>query len=118
MIKWFREINDNDFNLVGGKGYNLGKMFNYGLNVPDGFIVTSLVYDDYVKSNKLQEKIDSIISSESSSLEKSREIKALLVEAFILSQKQALYCTEINDLVKIKKIVKRMYAENILSLIL
>lgn len=77
MLKWFKDITENDFNLIGGKGYNLGKMYNHGLKIPNGFVVTSLVYDDYVKNNELQEEIDSIMSSHSPSLEKSQEIKAL-----------------------------------------
>jgi len=77
MIKWFRDISDADFNLVGGKGYNLSKMYNYGINVPDGFVLTATVYDEYVGKNRLGQKIDRILSASGSSSEKSNEIKAL-----------------------------------------
>ncbi len=77
MIKWFKEIKDSDFELVGGKGYNLSRMYNYGLNVPKGFVVTSKSYDSYVNTNSLDSKIIEILSQDIISLEKSEKIKAL-----------------------------------------
>ena len=83
MIKWFSEIKEDDFNLVGGKGYSLSKMFKYGIKVPNGFVVTSTAYDAYVKKNQLKQEIDHILSSPSSAVEKSQEIKELFnVETF------------------------------------
>lgn len=75
MIKWFKQIGDDDFKDVGGKGYNLSKMYNLGLKVPNGFVVTSKAYDAYVEKNKLQEKIDHILGSKSSNSDKSQLIK-------------------------------------------
>jgi len=77
MIKWFSDITVNDFNLAGGKGYNLSQMFNYSINVPNGFVVTSVAYDSYVNKNHISQKIDNILSSNSSNEEKSRTIKLL-----------------------------------------
>jgi pyruvate,water dikinase len=77
MIKWFSDINMNDFNLVGGKGYNLSQMFNHSINVPTGFVITSVAYDTYVNENRITQKIDNILSANSSSEEKSRVIKLL-----------------------------------------
>ncbi|KUO51873.1 MAG: hypothetical protein APF76_16155 [Desulfitibacter sp. BRH_c19] len=91
MIKWFSEINENDFNLVGGKGYNLSKMFNYGIIVPNGFVVTSVAYDVYIKKNQLKQKIDHILNIDISSVEKSQEIKALFnLETFPTELKQQI----------------------------
>jgi rifampicin phosphotransferase len=82
MIKWLSEINENDFNLVGGKGFNLGKMYQYGINVPDGFVVTSTAYESYIAENKLKEKMDYILNTECSSKEKADKIQGLFkVEA-------------------------------------
>ncbi len=83
MIKWFSDISKNDFNLVGGKGYNLSKMLNNSINVPNGFVITSIAYDTYVNKNQLTQKIDHILNSDRSSAEKSRAIKLLFdVETF------------------------------------
>lgn len=79
MIKWFKDIKASDFELVGGKGYNLSKMYNHGLKVPNGFVVTSEDYDAYVDGNHLRSKIDEVLAQDISSSEKSTTIKALFV---------------------------------------
>lgn len=77
MIKWFKEIRESDFGLVGGKGHNLSKMYNYGIKVPNGFVITSNTYDSYVDKNDLKPKITNILHQNMTSLEKSEQIKAL-----------------------------------------
>lgn len=46
----FTEINEGDFNLVGGKGYNLGIMSKNGFVIPDGFCVTTYAFSEYLKT--------------------------------------------------------------------
>ena len=50
-IRRFQEIRKEDVPIVGGKGANLGEMFNAGLPVPDGFCVTGEAFDEYMKRN-------------------------------------------------------------------
>lgn len=50
-IRRFQEINKEDVPIVGGKGANLGEMFNAGLPVPDGFCITGEAFDEYMKHN-------------------------------------------------------------------
>ncbi len=50
-IRRFKEIRKEDVPIVGGKGANLGEMFNAGLPVPDGFCVTGDAFDEYMKRN-------------------------------------------------------------------
>lgn len=80
MIKWFKDIKESDFGLVGGKGYNLSKMFNRGLKVPNGFVITSEAYDVYVEENNLGPHIVEILEQHLLSSEKSKAIKALFVQ--------------------------------------
>ncbi|MBI3619823.1 phosphoenolpyruvate synthase [Candidatus Roizmanbacteria bacterium] len=61
-IVWFEEVDKNDVGLVGGKGANLGEMTNARLPIPYGFIVTARAYFDFIKSAKLQGKIDSLLA--------------------------------------------------------
>jgi len=77
MIKWFNDINLSDFNLVGGKAYNLSRLFNYGIKVPKGFVVTTSAYDAYIQENQLKQKLHYILNNGCPSVEKSKEIKAL-----------------------------------------
>ncbi len=50
-IKRFQEINKEDVPIAGGKGANLGEMFNAGMPVPDGFCITGDAFDEYMKRN-------------------------------------------------------------------
>ncbi len=43
--------------LVGGKAANLGKLIKYGFQVPDGIIITTNVYDQFIENNGLKEDI-------------------------------------------------------------
>ena len=77
MIKWFHEINKTEFDLVGGKGFNLSEMCHAGLNVPNGFVITTVAYDQYIEQNRLSASIDTILASEQATSEKSQLIKDL-----------------------------------------
>jgi pyruvate,water dikinase len=62
-ILWFKEISFEDVPLVGGKGANLGEMYNLGIPVPNGFVVTSNSYFRFVKENNLKPKISDILET-------------------------------------------------------
>ena len=63
MIRWFKDIGDQDFTLVGGKALNLAEMYNNGIPVPNGFVVLSTAYDTYVTENGCKEIIDGLLVS-------------------------------------------------------
>lgn len=50
-IRKFQDVKKEDVPIVGGKGANLGEMFNAGLSVPDGFCITGEAFDEYMKRN-------------------------------------------------------------------
>ncbi len=60
-ILWFQQVDKNDVNLVGGKGANLGELYTNDIPVPNGFIVTSQVYFDSLKSSGAQDRIRGIL---------------------------------------------------------
>ncbi len=62
-ILWFKDINQNDVDIVGGKGGNLGEMYNLGIPVPNGFVVSTHAYFDFLKQNGLDKKINKIIEN-------------------------------------------------------
>ena len=47
----FSEIRKEDIPAAGGKGANLGELYNAGFPVPNGFCITSHAFDDYMKRN-------------------------------------------------------------------
>ena len=62
-VLWFKEIGFEDTNLVGGKGANLGEMYNLGIPVPNGFVVPVSTYFEFIKENNLRPKITNILKS-------------------------------------------------------
>lgn len=61
-VVWFREVDKQDIPLVGGKGANLGEMTKIGIPVPNGFIVTSAAYNQFLLLNNLKEKLADILA--------------------------------------------------------
>lgn len=57
QVLLFKDVGKEDIPYVGGKGANLGEMINSGIPVPDGFIVTSKAYFDFLKGTSLKDKI-------------------------------------------------------------
>ncbi len=64
-IRWFDEIAADDIGLVGGKNASLGEMIGaltqYGVNVPPGFAITTVAYEDWLDETGLRPKIASIL---------------------------------------------------------
>ncbi len=71
FVVGFEEIDKNDIQLVGEKAANLGEMANAGFPIPDGFVITSHAYFDFVKENKLDIKIKHLLSTVNFDSEKS-----------------------------------------------
>jgi len=72
FVKDFKEINKDDIALVGGKGASLGELLSMGLNVPEGFVLTTEIYgknlSDFQKEiliqfNNLNTKLVAVRSS-------------------------------------------------------
>lgn len=87
-ILWFKEVGTDDIAHVGGKGANLGEMFKIGIPVPNGFIVTADAYFNFIKTNKLEEPIKSIlkttdIDDPNQLLSSSNKLKSLIVKSKI-----------------------------------
>ena len=62
-ILWFKDVSITDIPLVGGKGANLGEMFNLKVPVPPGFVITAQAYDYFIEKSGLRQQIFNILSS-------------------------------------------------------
>jgi len=58
---FFKEIDKDDLALVGGKGANLGEMTKAGFPVPNGFAVTTIAYDAFLKHNNIVNTINDFL---------------------------------------------------------
>ena len=56
-IAWFKELNKNSIAIAGGKGANLGEMYNLSLPIPPGFVVTAQTYQQFTERTKIKDKI-------------------------------------------------------------
>jgi pyruvate,water dikinase len=61
-ISWFKDIHKGDIPTVGGKSANLGEMYNIGLPVPPGFVVTADTYKEFIEKTGLKNKITQALS--------------------------------------------------------
>lgn len=66
-IRWFKEISIKDVPLVGGKNASLGEMYcnltKKGINIPNGFAITSKSYFDFLKQGKIYDEIKKILET-------------------------------------------------------
>ena len=60
-IKFFKEIHKEDIPSAGGKGANLGEMYNAGFPVPPGFVITSNAYKDFIEVTGIKKEIQEIL---------------------------------------------------------
>jgi len=62
-IRWFSEVDKEDVAFVGRKGANLGEATRAGFSLPNGFIVTSYAYYDFIRENNLAAKIKHLLET-------------------------------------------------------
>ena len=63
VIAWFSELNKDSLPIAGGKGMNLGVMYNLKLPVPPGFIVTAQAYKFFVEATAIKSKILNVLKN-------------------------------------------------------
>ncbi|MCL5009554.1 MAG: phosphoenolpyruvate synthase [Candidatus Parvarchaeota archaeon] len=106
LVLWFNEIGKNDVSLVGGKSANLGEMVStMKVPVPNGFSTTAYAFDEFIRINNLEDKINEILNGineeDSNQLgAASKKIKELVVGANLqeeLVKKVSEYYTKLID---------------------
>lgn len=58
-IKFFEQIQPED--IAGGKGLSLAKMYQKGINVPNGYVILADTFDEFLEENKIAEEIKNIL---------------------------------------------------------
>lgn len=61
--KKFNELDKTKSDIAGGKGASLGEMLNAGIPVPDGFVVLSTTFENFLHKADLIQEIDAILES-------------------------------------------------------
>lgn len=60
-IIWFKDLDKDSLAIAGGKGTNLGIMFNLGLPVPPGFAVTAQTYQEFIEKTGIKAQIEQLL---------------------------------------------------------
>jgi len=86
FVKFLSEVSKDSLPEVGGKGANLGEMYNAGLPVPDAFVVTVDAYKTHLEKNKLNVKIFDVLKktdvNNSTELQKNtKKIRDIIIKA-------------------------------------
>ncbi len=84
FIKWLSELSKSDIGIAGGKGANLGEMYNAKFPVPQAFVITTDAFFYFLKKTKIEEEIkkelDVIDVDNTGDLQnKAKEIRELIV---------------------------------------
>ncbi len=83
LVLPFSQISKDDIPLVGGKGANLGEMYNFGIPVPNGFVVTAQAYERVIEHNALQPVIREIIRQTEITNQKELEKASIKIQRLI-----------------------------------
>jgi pyruvate,water dikinase len=83
-VIFFKNLSKNSVKEAGGKGASLAEMYNSKIPVPNGFVITSYSYKQFLKQTYLNIEIDSILNKVNvnnyETIEKaSREIEYLIL---------------------------------------
>jgi pyruvate,water dikinase len=82
MVLDLKQIHRDLDHLVGAKNANLGEIrAHFGLQVPNGFAVTTTAYNRFMEANNLFEKIRAILDENNSVEEQAPKIRELFNEA-------------------------------------
>jgi phosphohistidine swiveling domain-containing protein len=84
--------------LVGGKGYGLTRLATAGLPVPDGFVITTRAYDEFVQAHGLMQRILGAMEAcgrDSAGLEAAAErIRVLFEDAEMSTELEQTICEQ------------------------
>lgn len=90
-IAWFRDLNNKDIDIAGGKGASLGEMYNAGFPIPPGFVVTAQAYKKFINQTGIAENIYDILKeldvNDNEQLQStSKKIQQIIIQTPILPE--------------------------------
>ena len=85
-VIWLSSLGKNDTKIAGGKGSNLGEMYNTGMPVPQAFVVTTNAFHYFLEKSNLDEeirkKVNEIDVNNTGDLDKkAKEIRELIINS-------------------------------------
>ncbi|MDD5499680.1 MAG: phosphoenolpyruvate synthase [Candidatus Nanoarchaeia archaeon] len=93
-VKWFKEISKKDLGVAGGKGANLGEMYQAGFPIPNGFVVTANAYWKFLEETGLIDEITKVLEKIDVENNESLQSVSKKVREMILSKEMPADITE------------------------
>lgn len=96
-LLWFSEIGKDDLEICGEKAVSLAELYNIGMPIPQGFVVTSNAYQKFLQENNINKQIQNILSNLNLDdlkllQKKSEEIQEIILKAEIPEElKEEIY---------------------------
>ena len=86
FIRWLSNLSKNDVSVAGGKGANLGEMYNSHFPVPPAFVITTDSFHYFLEETKIEDKIKEILNridvdNTDELTKKAREIRNIITDA-------------------------------------
>ncbi|MDO9399445.1 MAG: PEP/pyruvate-binding domain-containing protein [bacterium] len=82
----FKNLSSKDVAIAGGKGASLGEMMQSGISIPEGFVILSSAFENFLEQTDLNVEIDSILHQVNykeihTTEDASKKINALILNA-------------------------------------
>ena len=87
LVRLFNKLSKLNVAIAGGKGASLGEMLNAGISVPDGYVVLSGAFEQFIKETDLNVEIDAILDTVKHEEVHTVEEASEKIQALILSKK-------------------------------
>jgi len=89
-VAWFKDLNNRNIEIAGGKGASLGEMYNAEFPIPPGFVVTADAFKSFLTENNIKDKIFELLSN--LNVENSEELRKISenIKDVILESKMPL----------------------------
>jgi len=86
LIRELKEISKEDVAVAGGKGASLGEMIQAGIPVPNGFVVLSNAFEQFLKETDLNVEIDAALDEVNTEEMHTIEDASEKIKAMVLGQ--------------------------------
>ncbi len=106
-VLWFKDIHKENLAQAGGKGANLGEMWNNNFPIPPGFVITAQTYKEFIEETDIKDKILSLLSGldveDTDKLQKAAEKVQELITSTEIPEEIKEEITDSYDVLGLKK---------------
>ncbi len=106
-VLWFKDIRKENLAQAGGKGANLGEMWNNNFPIPPGFVITAQTYKEFIEETGIKDRIISLLSGldveDTDKLQKAAEKVQELITSTEIPEEIKEEITDSYDVLGLKK---------------